>query len=278
MAWTRHAWQATPRPPVNLHTDQPHSARMYDYLLGGKDNFPPDRDAAEQALAGFPYLRIATRQNRAFMTRAVRYLAAEAGIRQFLDIGTGIPTSPNLHETVQAVAPDARVVYADNDPIVLTHARALLTGTAAGRTACLDADLRDVESILAAPELRDTLDLTRPVSLSLIAILHFVPDSDDPYRLVARLVDALPAGSHLTISHGTGDFAPAVRDQAASAYRARGVSAAPRDHAAFVRFFDGLELLDPGVTVAHRWRPDDQVPAGLTDAQVSCYVAVARKP
>ncbi|WP_163549589.1 SAM-dependent methyltransferase [Candidatus Frankia nodulisporulans] len=278
MAWTRHAWQSAPRQPVNLRTDQPHSARMYDYLLGGKDNFPADRDAAEQALAGFPHLRTATRQNRAFMTRAARYLAADVGIRQFLDIGTGIPTSPNLHETVQDVAPDARVVYADNDPIVLAHARALLTGTPSGRTAYLDADLRDVEAILAAPALRDTLDLDQPVALSLIAILHFVPDEDGPYSLVARLLAALPSGSHLAISHGTADFDAAVGGGAAPAYRARGVSAAPRGREAFVRFFDGLELLEPGVTLAHRWRPDGPIPADLTDAQVSCYAAIARKP
>ncbi|WP_438803228.1 SAM-dependent methyltransferase [Frankia gtarii] len=263
-----------------LRTDQPHSARMYDYYLGGKDNFQADRDAAEQAIIAFPNARIAARQNRAFMTRATRFLAGEAGVRQFLDIGTGIPTSPNLHEVAQDIAPDTRVVYADNDPIVLTHARALLTSTPQGRTAYLDADLRDVERILTAPELRETLDLTRPVALSLIAVLPFLGDSDDPYGVVGRLVDVLPAGSYLTLSHSTADFDPAI-ERIAATYRAQGITAQPRDHAQTERFFAGLELVEPGVRPLHRWRADGPagtVGEGLTDAEVSVYAGVARKP
>ncbi|WP_261567498.1 SAM-dependent methyltransferase [Frankia gtarii] len=263
--------------PIDLKTDQPHSARMYDYYLGGKDNFPADREAAEQALAAFPNARVASHANRAFMARTTRHLAGEAGIRQFLDIGTGIPTSPNLHEVAQAVAPDARVVYADNDPIVLAHARALLTSTPQGTTAYLDVDVRNPESILAAPELRAALDLTRPVALSLIAIMHFIPDADDPLDLLHRLLRELPSGSYLTITHATADHDEGM-ERLAAAYRAGGIPAQQRTRAEVARFFDGLELLDPGLQIVHRWRPDGETPTDLTDAQVSFYGAVGRKP
>ncbi|MCM3920759.1 SAM-dependent methyltransferase [Frankia sp. AiPs1] len=270
-------WQSLveERNPVDLKTDQPHSARMYDYFLGGKDNFPADREAAEQSLAAFPNLRLVARENRAFLARTVRFLAGEVGIRQFLDIGTGIPTSPNLHEIAQGIAPDARVVYADNDPIVLTHARALLTGTPQGATAYLDVDVRDVEGILSAVELRDTLDVTKPIALSLIALFHFVPDSDDPYGIVRRLVDALPVGSYLALSHITADEDPGW-EQVAETYRSRGIPLQPRTRAQVARFFDGLELVEPGVQVVHRWRPDGTA-TGLTDLEVSNYGAVGRK-
>ncbi|WP_163550275.1 SAM-dependent methyltransferase [Candidatus Frankia nodulisporulans] len=240
---------------VDLHVHRPHPARMYDYLLGGKDNFPADRTAADTAISVFPQLETAARENRAFMTRAARHLAAKAGIRQFLDVGTGFPTTPNLHETVQTIAPDARVVYTDNDPLVLVHARALLTSTPAGRTAYLDADLRDVETILTAPELHDTLDLTRPVALSLVAVLHFLSEQDDPYGLVRRLLDPLPAGSHLLLSHITADVNPAV-ETAARVYRQEGVAVYTRTYEQIAGFFDGLELVDPGLVSVHRWRPD----------------------
>ncbi|CAJ61647.1 MULTISPECIES: SAM-dependent methyltransferase [Frankia] len=272
--WTTLAGE---RRPVDLKIDQPHSARMYDYYLGGKDNFPADRAAAEQALAAFPNARVASHANRAFMVRTTRHLAGEAGVRQFLDIGTGIPTSPNLHEVAQAVAPDARVVYADNDPIVLTHARALLTSTPQGTTAYLDVDLRDPASILAAPELRAALDLTRPVALSLIAIMHFIPDADDPRGLLGRLLRELPSGSYLTLTHATADHDEGM-ERLAAAYRAGGIPAQARTRAEVARFFDGLELLDPGLQIVHRWRPDGAAPTDLTDAQVSFYGAVARKP
>ncbi|WP_285900971.1 SAM-dependent methyltransferase [Frankia sp. R82] len=273
MAWIRPG--SGERTPVDLKTDQPHTARMYDYFLGGKDNFPADREAGQRAMAGAPDIARAIRANRAFLVRAARYLAAEAGISQFLDIGTGIPTSPNLHEVAQAVTPDARVVYVDNDPLVLAHARALLTGTPAGRTAYLDADLRDVDAILAAPELRDTLDLSRPVALSVLAILHFLPDTDtgEPFTLVRRLLDALPTGSHLVVSHGTPDFAPAISEQGAAAYRAGGIAVQLRRRDEFARFFDGLELVDPGIVPVHRWRPDAAPAAADTSVDAGSEAA-----
>ena len=262
--------------PVDLQTDRPHSARMYDYYLGGKDNFPADRETAERTLAAFPTARTGAQQNRAFMHRAVRYLAGEVGIRQFLDIGTGIPTSPNLHEIAQQVAPDTRVVYADNDPIVLVHARALLASSAEGRTAYLDADIRNVEAILTSAELRGTIDLTQPVVLSLLAILQFIPDSDDPHGLVQRLLRELPTGSYLVLSNPTVDFSPVDGERAAQIYRSRGVTFEPRDRAEVASFFEGLDLVEPGIQPVHRWRADSAVP-DLTDAEVSIYGGVARK-
>ncbi|WP_236705890.1 SAM-dependent methyltransferase, partial [Frankia sp. ACN1ag] len=263
-------------PTTDLKIDVPHSARMYDYYLGGKDNFPADRQAAEDALAVFPNAVVMARQNREFMVRVTRYLAGEVGVRQFLDVGTGIPTSPNLHEVAQRIAPESRVVYADNDPIVLTHARALLASTPQGRTAYLDADLLDPERILAAPELRDTFDLSRPVALSVIAILHFVPDDADPYGIVGRLLEELPSGSYLALTHATADLDPAALEMA-EVYRARGITAQARTAAQVGRFFDGLELVEPGVQVVHRWRPDPAEPSDVTDAEVSIYGALARK-
>ena len=265
--------------PVELRTDVPHTARIYDYYLGGKDNFPADREAAEQTLKVYPDAPIAARQNRAFVHRVTRFLVAEAGIRQFLDIGTGIPTSPNLHEVAQSIAPECRVVYADNDPIVLAHARALLTSTPEGRTAYLDADLREPDRILESAELRDTLDLTRPVALSILAVMHFIPDSDDPYGIVRTLVDALPSGSYLTFSHGTADFSPGGEvSRASEVYRKRGIPGTARTLAQVERFFEGLEIIEPGIQLVHRWRPDDSVPTDLTESQVSVYGGVGRKP
>ncbi|MDT3446609.1 MULTISPECIES: SAM-dependent methyltransferase [unclassified Pseudofrankia] len=264
---------------TELYMDRPHSARMYDYYLGGKDSYPADQEAAELVLNDFPQAPTVARCNRAFLVRATRFLAAEAGIRQFLDVGTGIPTSPNLHEVAQSVAPDARVVYVDNDPLVLAHARALLTSRTGGATAYLDADLRDPEKTLASPEVRNTLDLSRPVALSLIAILHFIPDTADPYGIVTTLLDALPAGSYLTLTHATADFAPEQADKAAAIYQARGIPAQARSRDEVERFFTGLDMVSPGVEVAHRWRPHDEAADSiLTDADVSCYAAVGRKP
>jgi S-adenosyl methyltransferase len=261
---------------VDLQTHRPHPARVYDYLLGGKDNFPADREAAEQGLRANPNSRIPPAENRAFLRRAVRYLAQEVGIRQFLDIGTGIPTSPNVHEIVQEVAPEARVVYVDNDPIVLAHARALLASSAAGRTAYVQADLQDVDAILASAEVREVLDLDQPVGLLLLAILHFVSDDDDPYGLVQRLMGALPAGSHLALSHLTGDFDPAAWAGVAAVYRKSGVVMQVRPRVEVERFFDGLEILEPGVQSLPRWRPDPGTEAP-TDEAVSVYGGIARK-
>jgi hypothetical protein len=265
--------------PVDLQTDRPHPARVYDYLLGGKDNFAADRAAAEAGLRANPNSRIPPRANRAFLGRAVRYLAGEAGISQFLDIGTGIPTSPNVHEVAQAVEPAARIVYVDNDPIVLTQARALLTAGPQGRTAYIDADLRDIDAILGSAELQRTLDLGRPVGLLLIAVTHFIPDEDDPWALAARLLAALPSGSYLALSHLTGDFDPAAWAGVVAVYRRSGVTMKVRPKPDIERFFAGLDLIDPGVVSLPRWRPDpSDVGRPPSDAAVSVYGGVARKP
>ena len=264
--------------PIDLQTDRPHPARVYDYLLGGKDNFAADRAAAEQGIKANPASRTPPRENRAFLRRAVRFLAAERGIDQFLDIGTGIPSAPNVHHVAQEVNPGARIVYVDNDPIVLAHARALLTSTPAGRTEYVQADLRDVDAILGSPQLRETFDFGRPVGLLLIAILHFIGDDDDPEGIVARLLAALPPGSHLVLSHLTGDFAPAAWEQVAAIYRRSGVTMQVRPRERIEGFFTGLELAEPGLELVNRWRPDEPAPSeGPTDAEVSVYGAVGRK-
>lgn len=260
-----------------LDTGVPHSSRIYDYLLGGKDNFEADREAAEELIRTLPSLATSMRANRNYMARVGRYLAAERGIRQFLDVGTGLPTSPNLHEVVQGIAPESRVVYVDKDPIVLAHARALLTSTPQGRTAYLDADLRDVDSILQAPELLDTLDLTRPVAVSLIAILQFITDESRAMQIIDSLVRPLPAGSALALSVVTTDAAPAEAPGAVATYNARGITQKARNRAEAQALFSGLALVDPGVVLVHRWRPD--VAAGaLPDAHVHMYGGVAVKP
>ncbi len=243
-----------------LRTDVAHSARIYDFFLDGKDNYPADREAAQAVLAVEPSARLMARANRAFMGRATRFLAEEVGIRQFLDVGTGIPTSPNLHETAQHIAPESRIVYVDNDPIVLVHARALLTSTPQGRTAYLEADLRDPASILNAPELRDTLDLTRPIALSLNAILHFIPDDGDPAGIVRELVAALPAGSHLVLSHITADLNPAVVEKVTARYQAAGISLTPRtaDQITALVTAAGAIPVDPGLVPIALWRPAEE--------------------
>ena len=263
-------------PRVDLELDRAHSARMYDYYLGGTTNFPADREAVGRVLAAFPQALIAARSNRAFMHRATRYLA-EHGLHQFLDVGTGIPTKPNLHEIAQSVEPRARILYVDNDPIVLAHAQALLLSTPEGRTAYMQADLADAAAILEAKVLHENLDLTQPVALSLNAVLHFIPDHDVAYRIVETFKEALPLGSALVASHATADFAPLVQG-VANVYKSVGTSAKVRTREEFTRFFDGWDLVDPGVTVTHRWRPDqDTVASAITDAEASCYGAVARK-
>ncbi|SCG65178.1 SAM-dependent methyltransferase [Micromonospora humi] len=267
-------------PADRIDTSVAHPARRYNYWLGGKDNFQADRESGDAMAAAFPTIRTSALENRRFLRRAVRHLAAEAGIRQFLDIGTGIPTADNTHEVAQSVDPRARVVYVDNDPIVLAHARALLTSTAEGATAYLDADLRDPERILAHPDLRRTLDLTQPVALMLVAVLHFVPDTDDPYATVARLLDALPAGSHLVASHATHDHLPAhLAAEAKAAARGGGphgvINLRARDE--IVRFFDGLDLVEPGVCSVAEWRADGEPEPRPSVVDVSMYGGVARK-
>ncbi|MFJ9775926.1 SAM-dependent methyltransferase [Kitasatospora sp. NPDC101157] len=266
-----------------IRQDIPHSARMYDYFLGGKDNFAVDREAAERVLTAFPTMRTAVRANRTFMHRATRALARR-GLSQWLDIGTGIPTSPNLHEVAQAVEPRARVVYADNDPVVLAHSRALMTSTPQGRTAYVHGDVRDPASILTTPQVAQTLDLTRPVVLSMVALLHFVPELDDARAIVEHLLDPLPSGSALVLSHATAELDPPGASKVEEIYNQAGTSLRLRPRAEFATFFEGLDLLDPGIVPAHRWHPEgtedtaDLLPAAVTDAQVSFYAGVALKP
>ncbi|MEV5649929.1 SAM-dependent methyltransferase [Nocardia sp. NPDC052254] len=267
-----------PAPDSSATTDSelPSSARIYDYALGGKDNYEVDRKALDKVMEAFPTVRIAARHNRQFMHRAVGVLA-EAGVRQFLDIGTGIPTEPNLHQVAQIESPEARVVYVDNDPVVLAHARALLAGSSEGRTAFVAADLNEPESILAAPQLRETLDLASPVAVSLVAVLHFLSDAQDPAGVLKTLVDGLAPGSFVVASHITSDLDPEAMERAFEMYSRSAVDVQARTHAEFTTFFDGLELLDPGIVTVNRWRPAIEPPAWL-DAQVNCYGAVARKP
>jgi len=272
-------WMAAdgePRPTADLRPEIPHPARMYDYYLGGKDNFPADREAAEKVMALSPLVRISALANRAFLQRAVRHLT-EQGIRQFLDVGTGIPSAGNTHEIAQRLAPDARVAYLDNDPIVLVHGRALLAGATSGSVSVLQADLREPKAILADPAVRELLDLDRPVALLLFAILHFIDEADDPYGIVRTLVDALPSGSYLALSHGTADFTtPEQAAKGPAVYRNATAQLTMRSHDQVLRFFDGLELQEPGLVTAPLWRPDQD--PQTTDAQVGIWAGVGRKP
>jgi hypothetical protein len=253
-----------------------HPARRYNYWLGGKDNFGADRESGDQIAKVFPQIPQAAQHNRAFLGRAVQYLAGQ-GVRQFLDIGTGLPTADNTHEVAQRIAPDSRIVYVDNDPLVLVHARALLNGTPEGHIAYLDGDLREPARILSDPALTDTLNLTRPVALMLIAVLHFIADDDQAYQVVRHLVDALPAGSMLALSHATYDFFDDNRIAALDKLDLG--SFTPRTRAQVLRFFDGLELVDPDLTLVTAWRPDPALAASPPDpAEVAWYGAIARKP
>jgi hypothetical protein len=260
--------------PVDLNTSVPHSARIYDYLLGGKDNFEADRVAADEIVKTSPTLPVSMRANRQYMARVAHYLAAERGIRQFLDIGTGLPTSPNLHEVVQRVDPTSKIVYVDNDPIVLVHARALLTSAPAGATAYLDADLRDVPAILGSDQVKENLDPTRPVSISLIAVLQFIADQDEAHAIIDGLLAPFPSGSTLAISTVTAQNPHAVR--ATAAYRARGISSTERTRDEITALFRGLDLVDPGVVLVNRWRPEPGAPV-IDDVHVHMAGGVAVK-
>jgi trans-aconitate methyltransferase len=260
---------------MDLLPDRAHGARIYDYLLGGKDHFAIDRAAGDASLRLWPALRVHMQENRAFMHRVARHLA-EQGVRQFLDVGTGIPTSPNLHEVVQSVTPDARVVYVDNDPMVLIHARARMASSPEGRTAYVQADMRDPDAILTAPQLRETLDLDEPVGLTLIAALHFVTDDDDALQVVQHLVKALVPGSYLAASIATDDFAPTQLALVMRVYEAYGESIRFRPKAQADRFFAGLDLVEPGVVQVHNWRPEPDA-APIADADIAMYGGVARK-
>jgi len=239
-----------------IDTSVPQSARVYDFLLGGKDNFPPDRAVGAALIAQIPTLPEMVKAQRAFLARAVRFLVADAGIRQFLDVGTGIPTANNVHEVAQAIAPESRVLYVDIDPIVLAHARALMKGTAEGRTAFIIGDLTKPQGILDDPVLADTLDHDQPVALMLVGILHHLRDGDDPYGVVARLVDWLPAGSYLVIAAPGSDFDAEAMAQTAATAELSGIPYVPRSHAEMLRFFTGLELVEPGVAPILGWRPE----------------------
>jgi len=264
-------------PGPEIDTSRPHPARMYDYYIGGKNHFAADRETAERALASWPAGRIGLRENRRFLGRVVRYLAAEAGIRQFLDIGSGLPASNNVHEVAQASAPSSRTVYVDNDPLVLAHARALLTSSPEGRTAYIQADLRDPAVILNDAATRDVLDFSQPVALMLVAVLHFMPDEFKPAAAIATLLDALPSGSYLVASHLTAEHDPAGSAAGMRAYQAAGVPIQLRDSAEFAALaFTGLELVPPGVVLVSEWRPTGMGPRP-TAAEVNCYGAVARK-
>jgi hypothetical protein len=251
---------------------------MYDYYLGGKNNFAADREVADKVMAGMPGARTGPRENRAFLGRAVRYLAQEAGIRQFLDIGTGLPTTGSVHEVAQSVAPESRVVYVDNDPLVLAHARALLTSSPEGKTAYIQADLLDPDAILSSPVVRSVLDFTKPVALLLVAVLHFIEDEHQPADLVATLLDALPPGSYLAASHVTGEFRPETVAAGVRAYHGGGVPMRPRDGDVFAEIaFKGLDLVPPGVVLVSEWRRSASGPVA-PPSEVGCYGGVARKP
>jgi S-adenosyl methyltransferase len=261
-----------PVPEVNLNIHVPHSARMYDYYLGGTTNFAADREAGSRALAVFPFARSAARQNRGFMHRSTRHLA-QLGLRQFLDVGTGIPTSPNLHEIAQGVSPDVQVVYVDNDPIVLSHAQALLLSTPEGRTAYVQGDVRDPQAILRAA--REVLDFDRPVALSMNALMHFVPGT--AHSIAEEFKAALPSGSALVVSHVTPEFAPLEVARLEEVYGSSGTPVQARTRAEIVDFFSGWDLLEPGVVATSRWRPEPDAEAA-TDAEASCYGGVALRP
>ncbi|WSS10053.1 SAM-dependent methyltransferase [Microbispora sp. NBC_01189] len=251
-----------------------HSARVWNYLLGGKDHYAVDREAGDMILRMFPDIARIARQQRRFLVRAVRYLTGEAGVRQFLDIGTGLPTADNTHQVAQRAAPESRIVYVDNDPLVLVHARVLLTSTPEGRTDYIEADVRDTDTILAAA--RNTLDFDRPVALMMLGILGQLRDEENPGAVAARLLDALPSGSYLAVSDGTDTSEALVR--AIEVYNANSASSYHlRTPEAIARFFDGLELVDPGVVTTSRWRPD------VADAEsgpraVAAFCGVGRKP
>jgi hypothetical protein len=259
----------------SLDATRPHMARVYDFWLDGKDNYAADRAVAEQVAAAYPDIRAAVRAQRAFLARAVHFLVTEAGIRQFLDIGTGLPSANNTHQVAQGAAPRSRVVYVDNDPIVLAHARALLTSSPEGATAYIDADLRDTATILKRAA--DVLDFGQPVAVMLLGILQGIPDEEQPGAIIARLIDAVPPGSYLAISQIAGDVATDEVAEGVQRYNEQAVvPVAARTHAEVTRFFAGLELLEPGIVQVHRWRPAPADPG--TDRDLAIYGGVGRKP
>ncbi|GLW34685.1 SAM-dependent methyltransferase [Actinoplanes regularis] len=255
-----------------LDTGVPHSARLWNYWLGGKDNFASDRAAGDEIARRFPSIVDLAVADRAFLRRVVRHLVEQEGIRQILDIGTGLPTGDNTHQVAQSIAPDTRIVYVDNDPLVLVHARALLTSTAEGATDYIEADLNDPEGILR--EAARTLDFSKPVAVTLLGIVHFILDDEESRDVVRRLVGALPSGSFLTIAHGCHDINRAEADDIVTFWNEHGTpKIVYRGSAEIARYFDGLELLPPGVVPCSRWRPEP----GDPDLDVNQYCGVARK-
>jgi S-adenosyl methyltransferase len=264
---------AVPGEPALIDASAAHFARVYDYWLGGKDNFAVDRNAAEEAKQAFPNIAKSARANRAFLARAVRFLAEDAGIRQFLDIGTGIPTKNNTHEVAQSVAPQSRVVYVDNDPVILAHARALLASHEAGAIEYLEADLRDPQQIVNTAG--QVLNFSRPVGLMLMTVLQHIDDEDHPHKIVATLMSALPPGSYLALSHPAKDISPAAMAKLADLLNPlMSERITFRTQAAVAGFFGGLELAEPGVVQASKWRPDSELEAA---SPAALWAGVARK-
>ncbi|WP_329139785.1 SAM-dependent methyltransferase [Streptomyces sp. NBC_00670] len=255
-----------------IDTSKPHPARMYDYFLGGKDNYEVDQEAAEQFMKVAPEVRDGVRANRYFMHRAVRHVVAEGGVRQILDIGTGLPTPPNVHQIARSVAPGTRVAYVDNDPIVSAHSRALLDQD---DTSVVLADLRDPRGVLDHPEVRRVIDFDQPVALLLVAIVHFLSEAQDPDGILATLRDALPTGSYLVLSHATGDLHEDHREDAAAVYRRATASMNLRTHARVLDFFGDYALVEPGLVSVTDWRPDEPAAAGAPP--IGIYGGVARK-
>ncbi|MCW2908919.1 MAG: hypothetical protein JWL68_3708 [Actinomycetia bacterium] len=263
-----------PAPP-GFDTSVAHPARIWDYFLGGKDNFAADRAAAQGVLEVLPTMGMIARTGRAFLAAAVHYLATRAGISQFLDIGTGLPTANNTHEVAQRANQQARIVYVDNDPIVLAHARALLTSGPDGKTAYVDADIRDTGQILA--EAARTLDFSQPVAVMLLAVLHFVPDADDPYKITSQLMEALPSGSFLALSHASSDIETGLVAAGTERYNQRSaVPVTPRTRAQVARFLDGMEVVEPGVVPLGHWHPGPL--QQLDSPGLPTYCAVGRTP
>jgi O-methyltransferase involved in polyketide biosynthesis len=262
--------------PPEIDTTVPHSARIWNYWLGGKDNYPVDRAAGDQYREVFPEIVDVARASRQFLTRAVRYLAGEAQVRQFLDIGTGLPTADNTHQVAQRMDPACRIVYVDNDPLVLTHARALLTSTPQGATDYIDADLRDPDKILEAAA--RTLDFSRPIALMLMGILGHIGDYDEARSIVKRLLDALPPGSYLALNDGTDVISKAFAEAQQRYNESGAIPYQLRSPEQIAGFFDGLELVQPGVVSVPRWRPDLAKADGGPPAEVDAFGGIGRKP
>lgn len=271
-AATRPSWS-----PPNLPLDKPSAARMYDYFLGGYHNFAIDRQAAEAATAIYPDFPLVMQANRAFLRRAVKYLASQ-GVRRFLDLGSGIPTVDNTHQVASRINPDSRVVYIDSDPIAVAHSRALLRDQP--NATIIEADAVDRDLVRKHPAIRELLEGHEPVALLLVFVLHFVLDDEQAYALVRNLTDVLPSGSYVVISHGTPDNTPPdVRDQILRLYRGTTNPVRVRTRAQFARFFEGLDLVEPGITFVPSWRPDAPDDLFVSEPERSAgFAAVARKP